>query len=178
MMANSLGTWTWILFKREWVVLEMASRKGVLRLVARVSRVCAVTAKHIVMLFSRTWVALNWGGILVVWWLSGGSMIYAILYTGRYRKSQFDWLESIFLDAVDMIQFELSWFSKFSFPQWPCALIWLTLGLGTSVHLHLCFHCSVILEFFIISFPILKRNMCSSCCLAVDNYSSQCVEWQ
>jgi hypothetical protein len=32
-------------------------------------------------------------------------------------------------------------------------------------------HCSVIRESLIISFPILKRNMCSSICLAIDNYN-------
>jgi hypothetical protein len=56
---------TCIFFKRDRVVLEMASRKGVLRLLARSSTVSTVRAKHVVMLFKRIWVVLTWGGILV-----------------------------------------------------------------------------------------------------------------
>jgi hypothetical protein len=61
----SIVEFTCIFFKRDWVVLEMASRKGVLRLLARSLTVSAVRVKHVVMLFKRIWVTLSWGGILV-----------------------------------------------------------------------------------------------------------------
>jgi hypothetical protein len=44
----------------------MASTKGVLKLLARISRVFAATVKHAVMFFKRISVAVDWGGISVV----------------------------------------------------------------------------------------------------------------
>ena len=47
-------------------MLTMAPRKGVFRLLARTSRVFAVTFRHAVTFMSRIWVTVDWEGILFV----------------------------------------------------------------------------------------------------------------
>jgi hypothetical protein len=51
-------------FKRDWIVLKMAVKRGLFRLLARISRVFAVIVKHAVMLFSRIVVTVGFGAIL------------------------------------------------------------------------------------------------------------------
>jgi hypothetical protein len=66
--TNLLRQVTLINFKRDWVVLQMGSNKGILRLSASISKVSAVMLKHVVMFVSRVWVAVGLGGILVGDW--------------------------------------------------------------------------------------------------------------
>jgi hypothetical protein len=40
-------------FKRDWVVLEMAVKRGLFRLLARISRVFAVIVEHVVIFLSH-----------------------------------------------------------------------------------------------------------------------------
>jgi hypothetical protein len=58
-MSSLLGGFTSIFFNRDSVVVEMISKKGVLRLSARISKVFCVTGKKVAML------AAIWGDILV-----------------------------------------------------------------------------------------------------------------
>jgi hypothetical protein len=44
----------------------MAFKKSVCRLFARISSVSTVMVKHVVSVFSRTWVSVSWVGILMV----------------------------------------------------------------------------------------------------------------
>jgi hypothetical protein len=63
-MVVADSQFTWIFFKRDWLVFEMASKKGVSRLPARVSRVFELIVKHFVMLLSRISLTVGWVGIL------------------------------------------------------------------------------------------------------------------
>jgi hypothetical protein len=63
--VDSVEWFTLIFFKSDWVVFEIAIKKGTLRPLARISRVSAVTVKHVVMLFIRICVSVGWVAILM-----------------------------------------------------------------------------------------------------------------
>jgi hypothetical protein len=80
-------------FDRDWIVLEMATKKGLFRLLARISRVFAVIVKHTVMLLSQIWVTVGWGGILVV---DHGCARHVDIYPVCTWDFHFQWLLFIF----------------------------------------------------------------------------------
>jgi hypothetical protein len=74
---DAYNRFTSIFFNRDRVVLAMAPKKSVCRLFARISSVSTVMAKHVVSVFSRTWVSVSWVGILMVGCGSCATHFYA-----------------------------------------------------------------------------------------------------
>jgi hypothetical protein len=89
-----------------------------------------------------------------------GELLY---YFNPWFRSQHSrgWIESMARPILNL----------FLSPMAMCSSYWFPPGLWTPVYLHLRSYCSVILKSHILSFPILKQNMRSSCWLAIENYN-------